>query len=153
GEIYLVAAADEEMGSELGMIYLVNECGIRFDVAIIPDGGNMNLSIYGEKGILWVEITSYGAQAHGSTPELGRNAVVPLAALVASLAHLDLGQNFDRQFDGWTMNVGSFHGGSATNMVPARATVAIDFRLPVGITKEQVLGHIDEHIAPVKRHF
>jgi len=45
GTIYLIAAADEEMGSELGIIYLVEECGIRFDVAIIPDGGKMNLSI------------------------------------------------------------------------------------------------------------
>jgi len=153
GEIYLIAAADEEMGSELGMIYLVNECGLKFDVAIIPDGGNMNLSIFGEKGILWVEITSYGVQAHGSTPELGRNAIVPLAALITELTTLDLGQNYDHQFDGWTMNIGSMHGGSATNMVPARATVAIDFRLPVGITKQQVLRQIDDQIAVVKRHF
>jgi acetylornithine deacetylase/succinyl-diaminopimelate desuccinylase family protein len=152
GEIYLVAAADEEMGSHLGMIYLVNECGLKFDVAIIPDGGNMNLSIYGEKGILWVEITSYGAQAHGSTPELGRNAIVPLAALVAVLPSLDLGQNYDHQFDGWTMNIGTIGGGAATNMVPARASVTIDFRLPVGITKEQVLNRIDEVMTVVKRH-
>ncbi|HEX8087488.1 MAG TPA: M20 family metallopeptidase, partial [Blastocatellia bacterium] len=79
GTIYLIAAADEEVGSELGIIYLVEECGLKFDVAIIPDGGRMDLSIYGEKGILWVEITSAGVQAHGSTPELGRNAIVPLA--------------------------------------------------------------------------
>jgi acetylornithine deacetylase/succinyl-diaminopimelate desuccinylase-like protein len=38
-------------------------------------------------------------------------------------------------------------------MVPARATAAVDFRLPVGITKEQVLRKIDEHTAAVKRHF
>ena len=74
-----IAAADEEMGSELGIIYLVEECGLQFDVAIIPDGGRMDLSIYGEKGILWVELESRGIQAHGSTPELGRNAIVPLA--------------------------------------------------------------------------
>src|SRR5207247_3951665 len=85
GTIYLIAAADEEVGSELGIIYLVEECGLKFDVAIIPDGGRMDLSIYGEKGILWVELESHGIQAHGSTPELGRNAIVPLAEAIAEI--------------------------------------------------------------------
>src|SRR5215211_7109107 len=91
GTIYLIAAADEEMGSELGIIYLVESCGLKFDVAIIPDGGRMDLSIYGEKGILWVEIASAGIQAHGSTPELGRNAIVPLAEAIAQIKTIDLG--------------------------------------------------------------
>lgn len=149
GSIYLIAAADEEMGSELGVIYLVEECGLRFDVAIIPDGGRMDLSIYGEKGILWLEITSRGVQAHGSSPELGRNAIVPLAELIAEIKTLDLGDQYDRAFDGWTMNVGTIQGGSSTNTVPALAKTTIDFRLPGGITKQHVLSRIDEKIALV----
>ncbi len=151
GTIYLIAAADEEMGSQLGIIYLVEECGLRFDVAIIPDGGRMDLSIYGEKGILWVELSSIGIQAHGSTPELGRNAIIPLAELIAEISRLDLGANYDRAFDGWTMNVGTIQGGSSTNTVPAVARATIDFRLPGGITKQDVLARIDEKIAVVKK--
>jgi acetylornithine deacetylase/succinyl-diaminopimelate desuccinylase family protein len=149
GTIYLIAAADEEMGSELGIIYLVEECGLRFDVAIIPDGGRMDLSIYGEKGILWVEISSAGIQAHGSTPEIGRNAILPLAELLAGIKSLDLGAKFDPAFDGWTMNVGTIQGGSSTNTVPAMARATIDFRLPGGIGKQDVLAKIDEKIAAV----
>ncbi|HEY6331410.1 MAG TPA: M20 family metallopeptidase, partial [Blastocatellia bacterium] len=149
GMLYLVAAADEEMGSDLGIIYLVEECGLRFDVAIIPDGGRMDLSIYGEKGILLVELESRGIQAHGSTPELGRNAIVPLADAVARLGDLDLGKDYDHEFDGWTMNIGTISGGSATNTVPAVARATIDFRLPTGITKDQVLGKIAEKIKAV----
>ncbi|MGH9825562.1 MAG: M20 family metallopeptidase [Blastocatellia bacterium] len=150
GTIYLIAAADEEMGSELGIIYLVEECGIRFDVAIIPDGGRMDLSIYGEKGILWIELESRGVQAHGSTPELGRNAIVPLAELISEVSRLDLGTSYDHSFDGWTMNVGTFQGGASTNMVPAAARASIDFRLPAGISKTQVLAKIDEKISAVR---
>lgn len=150
GSIYLIAAADEELGSELGIIYLVEECGLKFDVAIIPDGGRMDLSIYGEKGILWVEIESHGIQAHGSTPELGRNAIIPLAEAIAEIKALDLGANFDRAFDGWTMNVGTIQGGSSTNTVPAAARATIDFRLPAGINKDQVLTKIEEKIAAVR---
>lgn len=151
GTIYLIAAADEEMGSQLGIIYLVEECGLHFDVAVIPDGGRMDLSIYGEKGILWVEISSIGIQAHGSTPELGRNSIIPLAELIAEMKTLDLGANYDRSFDGWTMNVGTIQGGSSTNTVPAVAKATIDFRLPGGITKPEVLARIDEKIALVKK--
>ena len=151
GTIYLIAAADEEMGSELGIIYLVEECGLRFDVAIIPDGGRMDLSIYGEKGILWVELESHGVQAHGSTPDLGRNAIVPLAEAIAEIKGLDLGADYDKSFDGWTMNVGTIQGGSSTNTVPAMARATIDFRLPAGISKQQVLSKIDEKLSAVNR--
>ncbi|HEY7912225.1 MAG TPA: ArgE/DapE family deacylase [Blastocatellia bacterium] len=152
GTIYLIAAADEEMGSELGIIYLVEECGLRFDVAIIPDGGRMDLSIYGEKGILWVELSSAGVQAHGSTPELGRNAILPLAEALAEIKTLDLGTAFDPAFpDGWTMNVGTIHGGSSTNTVPAMARATIDFRLPAGISKEDVVAKITEKLDLVRR--
>jgi succinyl-diaminopimelate desuccinylase len=149
GVIYLIAAADEEVGSELGIIYLVEECGLKFDVAIIPDGGRMDLSIYGEKGILWVELSSRGIQAHGSTPELGRNAIVPLAELIAELKSLDLGAQFDHSFDGWTMNIGTIQGGSSTNTVPAMARATVDFRLPAGITSGQVLDKIGKKVADV----
>src|SRR5215475_6707588 len=104
-----------------GIIYLVEECGLRFDVAIIPDGGRMDLSIYGEKGILLVELESRGIQAHGSTPELGRNAIVPLAEAIAEIKTLDLGGDYDHAFDGWTRNIGTIQGGSSTNTVPAAA--------------------------------
>jgi len=151
GEIYLIAAADEEVGSELGIIYLVEECGVKFDVAIIPDGGRMDLSIYGEKGILWVELESRGVQAHGSTPELGRNAIIPLAEALAEIKSLDLGANFDHAFDGWTMNVGTIQGGSSTNTVPAVARATIDFRLPGGIAKADVLTRIEEKLDAARR--
>ena len=151
GTIYLIAAADEEVGSELGIIYLVEECGLKFDVAIIPDGGRMDLSIYGEKGILWVEIESRGIQAHGSTPELGRNAIIPLAEALAEMKSLDLGSNFDRAFDGWTMNVGTIQGGSSTNTVPSVARASIDFRLPGGITKQAVLAKVEEKLDAARR--
>lgn len=150
GTIYLIAAADEEMGSELGIIYLVEECGVKFDVAIIPDGGRMDLSIYGEKGIMWVELTSAGIQAHGSTPELGRNAIIPLAELLAEMKSLDLGADYDKSFDGWTMNVGTIQGGSSTNTVPAVARATVDFRLPGGIGKQQVLQAIEEKVERVR---
>ena len=48
------------------------------------------------------------------------------------------------------MNVGTIQGGSSTNTVPAMARATIDFRLPAGINKEQVLAKIEEKVAAVR---
>src|SRR5262249_18425135 len=90
-------------------------------------------------------------QAHGSTPELGRNAIVPLAEAIAELKTLDLGADYDHAFDGWTMNIGTIQGGSSTNTLPAPARATIAFRLPGGITKQQVLAKIKNKPQAVKQ--
>src|SRR3989338_500917 len=151
GTIYLVAAADEELGSRLGVIYLMQDENFRVDACIIPDGGEMDQAVLGEKGILHLDVVSYGKQAHGSLPMLGKNAIEPLAALVSELKHINLGEDYDKQFDGWTMNVGVIQGGIAANVVPARATLSIDFRFPTGITKEDIIAQVQEKIDLVKQ--
>lgn len=153
GRIVLIAAADEELGSALGIIYLLNQGLVKFDAAIIPDGGNMNLSIYGEKGVCWIHVMSTGVQAHGSTPTLGKNAIQPLATFVDALKELRLPTKFHPAFDGWTMNVGTITGGIAANVVPARAEVVIDFRLPQGITSRDVLKALERPIVKVKKRY
>ncbi len=79
----LAGVADEERGSALGMEYLLDECGIHADYAIIPDvANNMQMIDVTEKGALFLEITSFGKQAHGSTPERGINAVWNMIAFL-----------------------------------------------------------------------
>jgi acetylornithine deacetylase/succinyl-diaminopimelate desuccinylase-like protein len=153
GTLYLVAAADEEMGSKLGVLYLLEECGLRFDVAVVPDGGNMNVAIYGEKGIYWLEVESMGQQAHGSLPELGKNAIDPIVEFLTRLRTLDLGSDYDGRFDGWSMNVGTIEGGSSANSVPSSCKVTLDFRLPKGIGKSRVATEIKSLLCQVKEAY
>ncbi|OGY83707.1 MAG: hypothetical protein A3F54_04970 [Candidatus Kerfeldbacteria bacterium RIFCSPHIGHO2_12_FULL_48_17] len=153
GVIYLIAAADEETGSELGVIYLVEEVGLRFDAGIIPDAGKLHEAVYGEKGVVQLELVSKGVQAHGSTPELGRNALLPLACVVDALRDVKLGEKWHEEFDGWTMNVGVVEGGSAANIVPARARAAVDFRIPEGLTLDDVLRAVGECIAAARGRY
>lgn len=150
GSLSLIAAADEELGSKLGVGYLIEEVGLKFDACIIPDGGENTVAVYGEKGIVWIEVTSFGKQAHASLPSFGKNAIVPLAELITELKTLTFEQNYNKEFDGWTMNIGKVEGGSAANIVPARAKAVIDFRIPEGITKEDVIQKIEEKVASVK---
>ena len=76
GTVLLAGVADEELGSALGLEYLLQEGKLAADFAIVPDvAGNMKTIDMAEKGLLFVEIVSHGRQAHGSTPEQGVNAL------------------------------------------------------------------------------
>lgn len=145
GTIFLVAAADEEKGSELGVKYLLSQ-GFKPDFALIPDGGMMKEAIIGEKGCLWLKITSFGKQAHGSTPQLGINAIEKLSKLIAELKDIDFGKGFHPAFEATTLNIGQISGGQAPNMVPAKAEIKIDIRFPLGITKQGILKKIQGKI-------
>lgn len=65
-----------------------------------------------------------GVPAHaGAAPEAGRNAIA--AAAAATLGMLSI----SRHHEGSTrINVGTFHGGTGRNVIPAEATLAIETR-------------------------
>ncbi len=75
--IGVVLAADEELGSQYGIVSLMKE-GIfgKGDSVVVPDSGNergdeIEIS---EKGSLWIRFTIKGRQVHASMPQTGINA-------------------------------------------------------------------------------
>ncbi len=143
GTFMLIAAADEERGSELGLVYLVDEEIVRADAAIIPDtAGNMREISVGEKGMVRMRVTSYGRQAHASTPELGFNAIWPLVDFLARFRKLDLGGAKHDLFSPPTTNLGLIKGGAAVNIVPAQAEADIDCRYLPGMSGEEICGRL-----------
>ena len=129
GQLILIGAADEERGSSLGLEYLVNECGVRADFAIIPDvAHNMQMIDVTEKGALFLEIISHGKQAHGSRPEMGINAVWHLITLLERIKQIKFKHTFHPLHTPPTLNLGSIHGGTAPNVVPALCKAQLDIR-------------------------
>lgn len=146
GTIYLLGCADEEQGSEYGTHHLL-EKGFKVDYAIVPDGGYIDKIIIGEKGVLRLKIKSYGLQAHGSSPERGINAVEHLINILSRISEIKLEEfSYNEAFDGITRNLGTIKGGHAANIVPAYAEAELDFRLPLGVGKKQILKKVDEKI-------
>jgi succinyl-diaminopimelate desuccinylase len=88
--VKLLFAADEEMGSKFGMLWLVENKPDLFradDVALIPDGGDSRgegIEIV-EKNLLWLKFSVFGVQAHGSRPNQGGNAHLAGAYLLTRL--------------------------------------------------------------------
>ncbi|MFQ5713396.1 MAG: M20 family metallopeptidase [Candidatus Scalinduaceae bacterium] len=153
GSFLLVGVADEEKGSSLGMKYLLDECKVTADFAIIPDiAHNMRMIDVGEKGALFLNITSHGKQAHGSTPEKGTNAIWDMIELLNQLKNIKFKCLSHELFTPPTLNLGTITGGVASNIVPAKCEARLDIRYLPGETEEEVLNNIKEMMASIKKH-
>ncbi len=153
GTLLLIGAADEEKGSRLGLEYLLDECGISADYAIIPDvANNMKIIDVGEKGALFLNITSYGKQAHGSTPEKGINAIWNMIELLNQVRELKHKCITHELFSPPTLNLGTISGGAAHNIVPAKCEAKLDIRYLPGETEKEILDNIYTIIDSIKNH-
>ena len=168
GELVFTAVADEETGGRWGTSWLLeNVPEARGDYVLNADAGHTRVVRYGEKGLLWLQLTSVGRACHGAHTHLGDNALVSLMAALDSLLALrahecklpaDILASMEQarpvseqeggagEFDnlrGITVNVGAVQGGSVANLVPAMARALVDLRYPPGMTRAEVGALID----------
>jgi len=128
-KVQLVLTADEEWGYR-GAKTLVDQGFFdQTDFLIITEPTNLQVAV-GEKGELWIKAKFYGKSAHGSTPELGVNTVIPGCKFI-----LEVSDKYEKIFKNknlWgetSINIGQFHGGEQVNIVPNYSEVQLDFRL------------------------
>jgi acetylornithine deacetylase/succinyl-diaminopimelate desuccinylase-like protein len=130
GELIFTFVADEENLGPDGMEFLRKSGRVRPDALILGAQTENNL-IVAERGVMWAKITTKGKAAHAGNPAAGDNAILRMMRLVGALqAHYD--KVLPRRVTGAmksTVNVGMFHGGHNTNVVPSACTVEIDRRL------------------------
>jgi succinyl-diaminopimelate desuccinylase len=95
--VKLLFVADEEMGSEYGIQWLLKNRSLfnPEDMVLIPDSGDSQGATIeiAEKNLLWLRFITTGVQAHGSRPDQGVNAHLAAADLALSL-HTGLSQRF-----------------------------------------------------------
>jgi succinyl-diaminopimelate desuccinylase len=122
----LLLTSDEEIGA-LGAERAIPVLGDhRFGAVIIPEA-TTNVVHLGHRGAFWLEIITHGMAAHGSTPQLGVNALHKLID-VLQRARTQLPMAFDASLHQSTWNLGRLQGGTAPNIVPAQASATIDHR-------------------------
>jgi acetylornithine deacetylase/succinyl-diaminopimelate desuccinylase family protein len=130
GELIFTFVADEENLGPDGMSFLRDSGRVRPDALILGAQTENNL-IVAERGVMWARITTKGKAAHAGNPSAGDNAILRMMRLVGALqAHYD--KALPKRVAGAmksTVNIGMFHGGHNTNVVPSACTVEIDRRL------------------------
>ncbi|MBB1159878.1 M20 family metallopeptidase [Amycolatopsis dendrobii] len=121
----VLITSDEEIGCR-GAAEAAGSLELTPRIVVVPEATQNRVSL-GHRGATWLRLAATGKAAHGSTPHLGRNAIQLLAERALGL----LG-SFPLSTEDYlgeeTVNVGTFEGGTATNIVPASAVLTLDVR-------------------------
>jgi acetylornithine deacetylase len=133
-EIIFLGLVDEETGQGGSRRFAAS--GIKADLAIVGEPTKLQV-VTAHKGNLWLQLETQGRAAHGSCPELGRNAVHEMARIVDVLETKYAAQLRKRRhplLGAATVNVGTINGGVQANIVPAHCSITIDRRTIPGET-------------------
>jgi len=143
--IGLIITTDEEVGSQNGVKYIVENKNIEAKMVIIPDGGeNFNIIIKG-KGALHFKAKSYGKSAHGSTTWEGINAIENIINFYQKLKEIILFNEDFNDTQRWhnTINLGKIEGGQKVNIVPSYAEAHIDIRFTENYSLSEILNTVN----------
>lgn len=151
GQVIIGCIADEERGSQAGMKYLLNEGKLRGEYAIVPDIGRDLKGIdIAEKGLLFLKVTSFGKQVHGSRPDKGVNAVWNMLEFLQLLRKYKMKSGKHKLLSGPTMNLGVIKGGNAPNMVPGECEAQIDIRYLPSQRAEDIISDVRGMLAKTR---
>jgi glutamate carboxypeptidase len=131
--IEILMTADEEIGSPASRALIEDRalaCGAVLVFEGAADGGGLKT---GRKGCGMFEVTVTGRAAHaGLEPAAGVNALIEAAHQVLVIAALD------RPELGTTVTPTVATAGTASNVVPAEATIGVDIRVETAAERDRV---------------
>ncbi|HLS59289.1 MAG TPA: M20 family metallopeptidase [Paracoccaceae bacterium] len=145
-DLRLILSAAEETGCE-GVLALVRERSLLGEAgAMVVAEPTDNRPLLGHKGALWLRLHHRGVTAHGSSPELGRNAIFAACESIARLRSLDFGVAEHEVMGRPSLNIGTLHGGLNVNSVPDHAALGVDIRTVAGQTNASVRERVAEAV-------
>jgi succinyl-diaminopimelate desuccinylase len=150
GDLILGLTAGEEVDS-LGAMTLAARPNLGPVQAVVVTEPSSNQLFIAEKGALQIEITTHGKTAHGSMPELGRNAVMMMVALLAELDTLPIPCTPHPMLGGFSRSINTIAGGIKVNVIPDQCTAEVDMRTVPGQNHRDILARIEELIAGFRK--
>jgi len=123
------------------------------DFCIIGEPTSLDVGI-AHKGSLKFTIKTEGKSAHGSTPELGLNAINMMCELIMMINKKLIPayeKTTDKLLGKATLNIGVIRGGSAFNIVPDFCRIELDRRVLPSEKPEDVLKSFSGLIAEIRR--
>lgn len=157
----LLFVADEENGSEYGIIWLLKNKNLfrKEDIILIPDGGDSEgrtIEI-AEKNILWLSVHVIGKQTHGSRPDSGANAC--LAACDLSVRLHKLQNVFNKRDSLFEPDYSTFQptkrakNVDSINIIPGEDWFCMDCRILPCYPLKDVMAEIDKLCKAVEQEY
>ena len=159
--VKLLFVADEEVGSAMGIQYLLKAHNLfrQQDIIIIPDGGDPKgetIEVAEKTGYPLI-ITVRGQQVHGSRPDLGSNAC--LAASALSLKLNDLENVFNKKDPIFESDYSTFQPTKREanvpnfNTIPGEDVFWMDCRILPCYEIADVQAEIKKRIAEIEKQY
>lgn len=152
--VHIALTYDEEIGC-IGVRRLLDVLG---GLPVLPAMGivgepTMMRVVAAHKGKVAFRVTVNGHEGHSSNPPAGVNAVEYAAELVAFIRHLARQRKHDGPFDllyevpYTTLHVGTIHGGTALNIIPAQCVFDFEIRYLPEDSPADLIDAIRQYIA------
>lgn len=128
GTVVVAAVCDEELGG-LGTRALLAS-GERFDAAIVTEPTDLEIAV-AHKGFLGFEIETSGRAAHGSRPDLGRDAILAIGPVLTELSDLDRRMQSGRRhplLGAASLHASLIEGGQEASTYPERCLLTGECR-------------------------
>ncbi|HWV41923.1 ArgE/DapE family deacylase [Pseudorhodoplanes sp.] len=150
GTVELHLTYDEEIGGYTGPDWLLKQKLTKPDIAF--SAGFSYAVVTAHNGVLHLEVTVRGKQAHAAMPESGADALEAATAILQAIykerKRLNRTKSKSPGIGSPKITVGLISGGFATNVVPDRVVMRIDRRL---IPEEKGTRVERELVALIKR--
>ena len=127
--VTFVGLMGEEAGQP-GSQHFAEQYGNEFEFAVVGEPTSLE-TVHAHKGCVWLQLSASGRACHGSTPELGENAILKLLSVVQDLLpwlESRFSEFIDPILGSPTVNFGLISGGSSPNIVPSACDLTLDFR-------------------------
>ena len=156
GAVILTITGDEEGPSTDGTLALLDwmaEGGEAMTVCVVGEPTSRaeigDMVKIGRRGALNISLTAVGRQGHSAYPDRALNPLTTLVRLCDRLASATLDEGSDH-FDPSTLALTSIDtGNTATNVIPARATAALNIRFNDHHTGASLIAWIEDQAARV----
>ena len=151
GTLLLVAAAEEEVGGQLGTRWLADNQHLPEADFIVVGEQTDNQIALAHKGVMRATVRTRGVSVHATNPDRGVNAINAMARVILALEHYhqQLQQRQHPLVGSPSCNVGTIQGGSTANAVPDSCTVRLDRRMIPREDPETVQAELRQVVASV----
>jgi acetylornithine deacetylase/succinyl-diaminopimelate desuccinylase family protein len=151
-DLVFAATADEESGSALGLIPLLERKILKTDAAVVLDADDFEIVIT-QKGLMHLKVYIKGKKAHGAYPWLGTNAIDIAAQIITGLKSEPVHYVKNSYLREPTINVGTIKGGDKVNVVSDWCEFELDFRFLPGTSDKALLRSLRQRISRYTRNY
>jgi len=151
-DVIFAATADEESGSYLGLIPLLERKILKPDAAVVLDADDFEIVVT-QKGLIHLKVYIKGRKAHGAYPWLGVNAIDIAAKVIVDLKRQGFRYKKNKYLRQPTINIGTISGGDKVNVVSDWCEIGMDFRFLPGMSEKNILGYLRRVISKYTNNF